>query len=82
MDTFEMSGDRTPLGDMTNIISGCQNSSNTRLQLIDRKECKRARERARYASMSLDQRNDKKRNVMNPSKDRKVIHPIIFRWVL
>ncbi|PVH39227.1 hypothetical protein PAHAL_5G459700 [Panicum hallii] len=53
MDTFEMSGDRTPLGDMTNIISGCQNSSNTRLQLIDHaNERKRERERARYATMS------------------------------
>jgi hypothetical protein len=60
MDTFETSGDRTLLGDLTNIISGCQNASNTRLQLIDPKECKQARERARYASMSFDQRNDKK----------------------
>jgi len=50
MDTFETSGDHTPLGDLT---SGCQ--------LIDPNECKQARERARYASMSLDQRNEKKR---------------------
>ena len=50
MDTFETSGDHTPLGDLT---SACQ--------LIDPNECKQARERARYASMSLDQRNEKKK---------------------
>jgi hypothetical protein len=55
MNIFETSGDRTPLGDLTNTISGCQSASNTRLQLIDPKECKRAREQAHYASISLDQ---------------------------
>ena len=78
MDTFETCCDRTPLGDRTNTISGCQSTSNTRMQLIDPKECKRAKDRARYASMSVDQRNEKNKNVVKPGKERKVIHPIIF----
>jgi hypothetical protein len=39
---FEMSsGGHTPIGDLTNAISGGQNASNSRLQLIDLKDCKR-----------------------------------------
>jgi hypothetical protein len=37
-----MSGGRTPLGDVTNTMRGSQ----TMPQLIDAKECKRAKERA------------------------------------
>jgi hypothetical protein len=40
------------------------------LQLIDAKERKRAKERARYASMSLDQRNEKNKK-RRESRQRK-----------
>jgi hypothetical protein len=41
IDTFQMSGGRTPLGDVTNTMRDSQ----TMPQLIDAKECKRAKER-------------------------------------
>jgi hypothetical protein len=66
MDTFQMSGGRTPLGDVTNTMRDSQAMS----QLVDAKERKRANERARYASMSLDQRNEKNKK-RRESRQRK-----------
>jgi hypothetical protein len=71
-----MSGGRTPLGDVTNTMRGSQIMP----QLNDAKECKQAKERARYASMSLDQINEKNKNTVNPGKEREVTHPTIFRF--
>jgi hypothetical protein len=46
----------------------------------DANERKRERERARYAAMSTEKRWRSNRNVVKPNRERKVIHPNIFRF--
>ncbi|KAJ1256795.1 hypothetical protein BS78_K311500 [Paspalum vaginatum] len=60
MDPPNLGAGRTPFKDKTNTLEGGgQNASNSGSQLVDAMERKRERDRARFAAMTPDQRNER-----------------------
>lgn len=70
MDSFETSGDRPPLGDLTNKFEP-ESRDKFQPQIQDANERKRERERARYAAMPNEKRveiNKKRREARKKKK--------------
>ncbi|WVZ67189.1 hypothetical protein U9M48_016306 [Paspalum notatum var. saurae] len=60
MDSQNWGGGRTPFQDQTNTLGGGgHNASNSRPQGVDAIQCRRERDRERFAAMTIEQRNEK-----------------------